>query len=389
LKMALIEKLTSIADAIREKTGKAEKLTLDTMPTEILSIETGTGSEDCNGLHIPESALVVSGDCEHRFSKGGWDWFIDEYGDRITTKDISRTLKMFNGSGVSEIPFDINLANVASGVSCTSMFDGCSSLRKPPYIKGKIIQPEKLFSNCTHLSTIPDDWADYIDWSYMNDSPSHSMTNIFNGCNSLRKIPDNLISHLWNGTTGYYYCVYYGFTAICYVLEEIKKLPVNSGRLTTNCFNGSFSECNRLASLTFATNEDGTANTVEWKSQVINLQGQDIGYARSASNIKRNSAYHGITEATQVTDDSSYQALKDNPDWWTADIAYSRYNHDSAVETINSLPDTSAYLAANGGTNTIKFDGAAGSATDGGAINTLTEAEIAVAAAKGWTVTIA
>ena len=62
---------------------------------------------------------------------------------------------------------------------------------------------------------------------------------------------------------------------------------------------------------------------------------------------------------------------------------YSRYNHDSAVETLASLPDTHAY-----GTNTIRFRGASGSATDGGAINTLTEAEIAVAASKGWTVTL-
>ena len=37
---------------------------------------------------------------------------------------------------------------------------------------------------------------------------------------------------------------------------------------------------------------------------------------------------------------------------------------------------------------TIKFRGEAGSATDGGAINTLTEEEIAVATAKGWTVTL-
>ena len=66
---------------------------------------------------------------------------------------------------------------------------------------------------------------------------------------------------------------------------------------------------------------------------------------------------------------------------------FSRYNHDSAVATINSLPDTSAYLATKGGTNTIKFYGVLGALTDGGAINTLTEQEIAVAAAKGWTVT--
>jgi hypothetical protein len=65
---------------------------------------------------------------------------------------------------------------------------------------------------------------------------------------------------------------------------------------------------------------------------------------------------------------------------------YSRYNHDSAVETINSLPDTSAYLAENGGTNTIQFNSVSGKLTDGGAINTLTEEEIAVAVARGWTV---
>lgn len=69
-------------------------------------------------------------------------------------------------------------------------------------------------------------------------------------------------------------------------------------------------------------------------------------------------------------------------------MSASVYNHDSAVETINSLPDTSAYLASAGGTNTIKFKGDSGSATDGGAINTLTEEEIAVATAKGWTVTL-
>ena len=92
---------------------------------------------------------------------------------------------------------------------------------------------------------------------------------------------------------------------------------------------------------------------------------------------------------TEITDDASYQLLKDNEDSWTTSSAYSRYNHDSAVETINTLPDTSAYLAESGGTtNIIVFEGASGSATDGGAINTLTEAEIAVAAAKGWTVTL-
>lgn len=43
--MALIEKLSAIGDAIREKTGGTELLTLDEMPTVITSIETGGGGE--------------------------------------------------------------------------------------------------------------------------------------------------------------------------------------------------------------------------------------------------------------------------------------------------------------------------------------------------------
>lgn len=84
---------------------------------------------------------------------------------------------------------------------------------------------------------------------------------------------------------------------------------------------------------------------------------------------------------------SSYFKVTYNDKQYNPSILTARYNHDSAVETLNSLPDTSEYLATAGGTNTIKFKGVQGALTDGGAINTLTEEEIAVATAKGWTVT--
>lgn len=84
---------------------------------------------------------------------------------------------------------------------------------------------------------------------------------------------------------------------------------------------------------------------------------------------------------------SNYFKVTYNDHQYNPSILTARYNHDSAVETLNSLPDTSEYLATAGGTNTIKFNGIQGALTDGGAINTLTEEEIAVATAKGWTVT--
>ena len=128
----------------------------------------------------------------------------------------------------------------------------------------------------------------------------------------------------------------------------------------------------------------GSPYVKRWKSQTINLS-SNIGYGSGIASFENYNS--GITADKEVKDDATYQALKNDPDWFTSNVAYSRYNHDSAVETINSLPDTSAYLATAGGTNTIKFKGDSGSATDGGAINTLTTEEIAVATAKGWTVT--
>lgn len=54
--MALTDKLTAIADAIRYKTGKTDSLTLDQMVEEIEGIETGGGGGD-----IPNGSRVTFG----------------------------------------------------------------------------------------------------------------------------------------------------------------------------------------------------------------------------------------------------------------------------------------------------------------------------------------
>ena len=87
-----------------------------------------------------------------------------------------------------------------------------------------------------------------------------------------------------------------------------------------------------------------------------------------------------------INSEETYNTQKNDEEAFVVGEDRSFYNHTSAVETINSLPNTKPYLDANGGTNTIIFEGNAGAKTDGGAINTLTDAEIAVATAKGWTV---
>ena len=44
--MSVNEKMTNIANAIREKTGETEKLTLDEMASEIATIESGIDTSD-------------------------------------------------------------------------------------------------------------------------------------------------------------------------------------------------------------------------------------------------------------------------------------------------------------------------------------------------------
>lgn len=386
--MALTDKLSAIGAAIREKTGKTELLTLDQMPIEIASITTGGGSEDCNGLHLPEEALVITGDCTNKFSYNGWNWFVELYGDKITTQNLGNGHYMFYYSDeLTSIPFALNF-NLNTTTTLISLFENCYELTELPKIVGKTIGLDHMFTGCSKLRVIPEDYFADVDFTPIkNDTSSYGNKiggNLFNYCYSLRSTPLDFLANENQAIDGYYYAMYYSLFYNCRNLDEIVSLPVNyrDKGITSNFFNETFSYCYRLKNMTFAVQEDGTPYTAKWKSQVINLS-VGVGYGSNISNTSGICGYNsGITADKEVKDDATYQALKDNPDWFTLNVAYSRYNHDSAVATINSLPDTSAY-----GTNTIKFKGASGELTDGGAINTLTEEEIAVATAKGWTVT--
>ena len=384
--MALTDKLSAIGAAIREKTGKTELLTLDQMPTEIASITTGGGSEDCNGLHLPEEALVITGDCGNRFAYNSWNWFLELYGDKITTQDITNISNMFFSSGeLTSIPITINCA-LSTAVSLLGLFQNCERLVELPKIICKPKELGSMFSNCCNLRIVPEDYFADFDFSDMETSTSTYSNKIggslFNGCLSLRSMPLDFLAHENTYINSAYNSIYYSLFYYCCSLDEVIDLPVNyrDKGITSNFFSSTFSNCNRLKNMTFAVQEDGTPYTAKWKSQVVDLS-SSVGYAVTVGIICDFNS--GITADKEVKDDATYQALKNDPDWFTCNMAYGRYNHDSAVATINSLPDTSAY-----GTNTIKFRGAAGELTDGGAISTLTEEEIAVAAAKGWTVTL-
>ena len=361
--------LTGIANAIRGKNGSADTYKPSEMAAAITAISGGGGS----GADIPDEAFVLSGDCKYWDYNGKWDKFITAYADKWSTSNIIDASSMFYKCKLAQIPFEINLGNYPL---LASMFADSNITTLPTIIGNNVVvQSTSGFLNYSKVKSIPNDYFNFISGVYGSFSALSSM---FSSCRYLRNFPTSVnIIPMKSTITSPYSSFYYSMCSGCSVLDEITNLAVNTTvTYTSNVFDSIVRMCYRLKNFTFEAGK-----TVNWKNQTIDLT--SVGYGLNDNNALS----ADISTSKKVYDDTTYQALKDDPDWYAFDIAYSRYNHDSAVATINSLPDASAYLAANGGTNTLKFKGESGSATDGGAISSLTPEEIAVATAKGWTCT--
>lgn len=427
--MALTDKLTSIAAAIREKGGTTELLTLDAMPTAIAALPTGGGGD--------MEPIVFTGNCNYIFANDNYNWLLEKYADKISfnkvdnygyiftsTKNFDKELPfVFNCASnytaftyafayTSFMPTAHNLSGAKNKIAHPSyMFAGNLSKKPVPDLymstetthdftqtfsnmatteigtihDAKIAKMSKTFGDSYYLRHCPNfENATF----YYNEASYTSMTNIFSNCFSMRTIPYDLLKNIKHPkTTSYSASHLVGMFYQCHTLDEIDGINPTTGTITSNMFGNTFYHCFRLKRIKFLMNDDGTPMTASWKNQTIYLD-DNIGYdAYSGGNFDILGYNSGITADKEVKDKATYEALKNDPDWYTKQFIYSRFNHDSAVELINSLPDTSAYLATqSGGTNTVKFKQNAGNATDGGSVSALTEEEIAVAAAKGWTI---
>lgn len=391
--------LSSLGNIIRDYKGEENTYTPAEMVTNFQNMK------EVSKLAPTDDELTLTGGFDYKFYGGGWNWFLQKYGNKIKTSNITSFDRTFyNNSIITEIPFELNF-NPSATMSFSYSFDHCSKLRELPKIRNCSISSLYHCFSDSGITRVEDDNFENVDFSsFNNNSYSLYAANIFYNCYYLRYVSPNLLKHIYNSGTNYSSTSYYHLFTGCYVLNEINNLGVIKGTISSGSSLLSYgmgTDLYRLKDFTFDTNEDGTAKTAKFKGATLNLS-ISTGFSNSYNSSKTITSYGKITGIDwnkAVYNDETYQRLKNDPDWFssggynngssltssTFDLQtsknYSRYNHDSAIRTINSLPDTSAY-----GTNTIKFCSTAGALTDGGAINTLTEEEIAVAAAKGWTV---
>lgn len=429
------ESLKNLADKIREKTGAPAGLDVDDMAVALEGIgmpELEELTVTDNGVYTPETygfskvtvdcpmppeEILLTGDCERACSGAVASCFMETFPGRIRAEDVTNANSMFKNSQLEELNMDVpfksasimtsfcenctnlrefngvvsNPASSGGTSSFGSLFKSCYNLEKlPTMLYMRVMDHTSFFSNCYRLRELPEDF--FSTWTFLSYNSSwYALSDSFNKCYSLRRIPSSFFevypSGYYNHTSSYA-SVYNNFAYGCIALEELVDMPV-VGNYTSSVLGSTANECWRLSRFTFKQDNGAPFAVSTWKNQILGLS-NFVGYANSASgaNIKLDTLFNynsGITEDKRVTDDASYQALKNDPDWWTSDLAYSRYNLVSAIETINSLPDVSS----SGSTNTVTFKTDAGSKTDGGGITADTIAEAAaLAAAKGWTVSL-
>lgn len=350
------------------------------------SVELLTPSEMVEEINqisvIPENLFLLSGDCSGMFQDGYFDWFLELGKNKITTTDLTDIDYMFQNSQISEIPFELNCNGAMNG---GYVFNNCSKLKVAPKINNLSISSSRGIEYMFYgsgVEEIPEGYGANWNWDYLHQSTqSKHTTNVF-GTNHRRIAPD-FLREVWNRympvVSGQY-------------LTELIKYPIPRQNVTytsmplftTSQYGWYGFNLPRLRRFVFDTNENGEPYKVQWAKIYIS-------FSSSSSNsfgVVYNPSNPDTYGPHRIVDDETYQLYKDLEDAWTSIPEYGFYNHNSAVETINSLPDTAEFVATNGNANTIAFKGAFGALTDGGAINTLTEEEIAVAVAKGWTVTL-
>lgn len=377
--------------------------------TKLKRLELNNGGQEC--LFNDYFLNLLDYGCEVICSTS-YDYFSFEGLARAGEQMNSSKNQKITGENVDKFAsFKINVDGCALGYGTANMFYNQEFITHLPPIVGNYSilkteppQCQSMFKGCNRLQEIPDNYiglmfhdAQHNSWINDNLYPMLQLEEMFRDCHALRKIPITFSSTINKKKINFsYHTPQYKAFEKCYCLDEVIDFPIVDTRdinepYTNNSFFDAFKDCRRLKRVTFKLDEQSHTEgnetitvyspaTAYWKNQTIDLSNY-VGYGGYPSWY--NPAF---TADNLVEDDAKYQALKDTEDWWTAKIEYSRYNHNSAVETINTLPQIPSDYTDAG--NTIKFKGASGSATDGGAINTLTQEEIAVATAKGWTVAL-
>lgn len=182
--MALTDKLTNIADAIRSKTGKTDKLTLEQIPIEIAGIESGGGQSLLKEILAQTAEVVEDNSVEIIKSKAF------TYNNTIKSVSFPNLIRLHESFMQCTNLENVNFPNL---IEITSMrtFSGCGKLKSLVFPKVVCLHGNINFENCTALEFI--DFASPI--NNYREASSQKLPlnynigqNAFKGCTLLKTL---------------------------------------------------------------------------------------------------------------------------------------------------------------------------------------------------------
>lgn len=395
--------ITAIANAIRTKDGTSAPILVSDFAPRILAIPTGGGSTltfpfnnednffETNNSYISSSnpTLRETG-LDYIFKN--FDIVLDSGNNSITSLKnmLASYPNLTNSYPYIYTPYILNITiPTISACSLYGMFYANKRIKSVNFVNGL----NGTFNNIEYMfyNSYFEDASFLGNVNFTPDSNCLVPISLKNFCADARKLKtfpgltfaQKLQNHHDNLTQAQKDNISYEIYSKCFngasILHEVY-LPVYTSYKAPYNLNSAVNNCNCLSKIVFLTN-NGSPYVANWAGATLTIP---EGRIQDYNVLNYAIAAYGNKE---VTDAASYETYKNDPDYFTRFVVYSRYNHDSAVETINSLPDCSAYITSSGGTNnTIRFYSGQASATDAGSVNDLTPAEIAVATSKGWSV---
>lgn len=285
-------------------------------------------------------------------------------------------------------------------------FSGCKNLKKLPVFQFKRSiygnQTSLTFGNCYNLEKSEINKI----YQFIEAFNSYSQNPQLSYCYKIKEFDWSKINIKFDAFSPNRIDFSYAPTLERYVIPAIyTKTEATSNKFETR-YSGNFP---MIKDVSFVTNEDGSPKKSKMTNQTLSWWAYSESYPWGYGDVTSDGykyggidKTHNIIAKTIEETSSNYEEMKQYSDWHCGTrntVAYqrsnipigrlfSKFNHKTMVSIINTIMDTSEYIAIKGGTNTIKFYKYQGDLTDDGGSSNLTEEEIAVAVAKGWTIAL-
>ena len=340
--MTLREVFSSIANAIRSKTGKTDTIKPVDMATEIQSISSGGG----NQLQYVIDNQSGDGKPNCRYLLSYYDGTsLDSVLSTLDTSKATDMYGMFYGCGnLTTIP----LLDTSNVTNMRSMFQACKNLTTIPQLNtSNVTNMSNMFSGLyTYDNTSTSFYMKLTSIPLLDTSKVTNMNSIFYQCYKLTTIPQLNTSNVTNMANMFYRC------------ENLTTIPLLDTSNVTNMY-GMFQTCRKLTTIP-QLNTSNVTNMSNMFSGCVNLT--SIPQLNTSNVTNMNEMFNTCNNLEEIHMTGMKTSFNIS--------SSTKFTESALVEILNNLATvTSTKRLTMGSTNLAK----------------LTDEEKAIATNKGWT----